>query len=133
MAAARAWATGTLVAAPRTMISQTHGALEDARAWGASDQEIEEIHQALFGAPSGGVPIWPANIEIVEAWCLVARQWRTSVVTGRYGLRTFWIALDFVAVRALLSAYRIKLTRELTIGLQLMERFALVELNGRGD
>lgn len=133
MAAARAWVAGTLVAASDTAPSRPEPqAIADARLWNASEAEIAAIAEALDGPATGPVAIWPENLAVVTAWCLVGRQWRTGVVMGVNGLRTLWIGLDFLAVRSLLAAFGIRMTRELAIGLQLMERAALPALNGQG-
>lgn len=129
MAAARAWAKGTLVAAPKPQASPEPAALADARLWGASEEELVGIREQIQGPIQPQFALWPCNLDIVSAWCLVARQWRTGVTVGSAGIRTLWIGLDFLAVRSVLAAYRIRLDSDLMFGLQLMERAALAELN----
>lgn len=89
--------------------------------------------------PVGYEGVWPDNVAIVEAFLSVATQWRVVTrggggVASPFGgsvapLTTFFVGLDYGAVRAGLDAGGLNVTPELWRGLQLMENTACAVLN----
>ncbi|MEX2480195.1 MAG: DUF1799 domain-containing protein [Gammaproteobacteria bacterium] len=108
--------------------------MADARAGGASQEALDAIRESL-GAPAAvragpGSGVWPQNAETVAAFLWISSQWRTqSLGGGMTPARLTFIGLDYAGVRAGLDAAGIAVTRELWLGLQVMEAAALEALN----
>jgi len=129
MAAARAWVSGELVAAPREQIDGD-GAIADAMAWGATPEELAGLRRHLaMPATGGGMRVWRHNVDIVTAFLLIASQWRThlAIIDGRP--TTVWDGLDYAGVRAGLAGWRLRINADLWAGLMVMEQAARRALN----
>ena len=72
--------------------------VRDARRFGASDEDIAEIRAALDGPQGEGV--FPDNVAAVEAFLIVATQWRSLVRETMDGIRIHFTGLDYAAARA---------------------------------
>ncbi len=70
----------------------------------------------------GEIAVWPDNWPVVAAWSLICDQWRVGAMGGVLGL-------DWSAVKVLLKAQGVKLTKRLVRGLRMMEREARQVLN----
>lgn len=106
------------------------------------DQEsISNLQEALRqievreDAPDISEPIsfeglWPDHVVIVEAFAVIAKQWRVVSVGGGIAPSfLMWIGLDYSAVRVALDALEFKVTPDLWSGLQVMEEAACAALN----
>lgn len=84
--------------------------------------------------------LWPEHVAIVEAFLLVASQWRVASVShgmssmagGFSSSQLVFIGLDYSAVRIALDAEGIAITRDLWRGLRTMEFAAIAALNESG-
>lgn len=133
MAAARAWAAGTLVTSPTLSDTGADDALSDAMAWGATPEELAGLLQHLGAQAVGGVRVWPANVEAVRIWLMVCTQWRTGLTVANGRLKTLWLGLDYAGVRAKLAIRRVGLGPDRLAALELMEAAAANALNGVGQ
>ena len=71
--------------------------------------------------------VWPENWAAVEAWLVVASQWRaTPLADGR----VHWHGLDYTGVRAGLELAGIALAPDDWLRLRVMEQAAAAALNG---
>lgn len=75
--------------------------------------------------------IYEMNALAVRAFLWVATQWRTSVEPAGYGVRTYWIGLDYQGVAVALRAAGMELDGELLWRLQVMENAAAAAMNAR--
>lgn len=130
MAAARAWASGSLI--DRGGAARDEEALADARLWALPASDIEALVAALGDGQRFG-SVWADNRPAVDAFLIVASQWRTAFgwVDGRP--RTLWIGLDYAGAQVALAARRVELTDDLMVRLQVMEIAARETLNGRAE
>lgn len=127
MAAARAWAAGTLVAAPAQI--ETSDAMADAKAWGASAEDLAGLARHL-GIGAGDIAVWPVNVAAVTAFCRVGTQWRTTTVMIDGVIVTRYIGLDYAGAGVALDAWGISLSADIMAGLSIMELAARDALNG---
>jgi len=84
--------------------------------------------------------VWSENWDTVYAFATVGSQWRVVAIGGGGGgfapalpSRPFFIGLDYSAVKIALDAEQIVITKELWIGLRIMEAEACAALNGSSD
>ena len=123
--AARAWANGTLCAEPNILAHRDDDdAFADARRFGIDENKVKIMLEAqnnneAFGEFGG---VWPVNAQAVHAFIAVCSQWRT--------MGTLFAGLDYVAVKVVFKAMKIKLNEDLLMRLQVMEFTAAKALNG---
>lgn len=86
--------------------------IEDAEALGAPPEVIARLRDATGAGP---FLLWPCNASILEAFSLVATQWR-RLPDGRP------CGLDYAAVKAGLEMAGIEADRRLLEGLQICEQ-----------
>ncbi|KQZ14301.1 hypothetical protein ASD44_09620 [Mesorhizobium sp. Root554] len=105
--------------------------MTDARLWGLPEAEIAALAQLLRGGrASGFAGVWPQNATSVNAFLIVASQWRTGVTEADGRLAMLWIGLDYAGVKVALDARGISLTPALMAGIQVMEMAARDAMNG---
>lgn len=126
MAAARAWATGTLSADQQV----EHEAVLDAQRFGFDAETIAAIRAELDGGVAGAVAVWSHHVGIVRAFLALASQWRTTLEPREGGFRLLWIGLDYAAAPVAFGALDITITPRLWQGLTVMEFHARAALNG---
>lgn len=128
MAAARAWAAGTL-AADRHKEPE---ALADARRWGFDEAALAGLLEELGGAVED-FAVWAANVPAVNAFLAVASQWRTALEPVEGGFRTFWVGLDYAGAKVALDNLEIAMTPRIWADLAVLEDAARAALNGEDD
>lgn len=85
------------------------------------------IIESLRAAEPQGFEVWPVNMPVIDAWLLIATQWRTiSLADGR----VHWQGLDYAAARAGFEMAGQPPPPHIFAGVQLMERTAGAVLNG---
>jgi len=128
MAAARAWAAGTL-AADRQKEPE---ALADARRWGFDEEAIAGLLEEL-GVAAVDFAVWAVNVPAVNAFLAVASQWRTALEPVEGGFRTYWVGLDYAGAGVALDKLEIAVTPRIWADLSVMELAARAALNGETD
>ncbi len=129
MAAARAWAAGSLDAAtPRSF--EDDEVLADARRFGASAAELAGLRQILLAGQADALSVWADNAPVVAAFVVTATQWRTALdlVDGR--MRLVWIGLDYAGAKVSIEQSGMTISPALWTGLRIMEAAARDALNG---
>jgi hypothetical protein len=108
-------------------------AVKDARRYGLPEGAAEAIRSALADAAGEPVAIWPVNLPIVEAFLVVASQWRVIPIGGGMTAgRLLFLGLDYAGARAGIEAAGLCITPELWAGVRIMEAEARSTLNGAG-
>jgi hypothetical protein len=105
--------------------------VRDARLAGMDEGSLKALLADLDEGTDDG--IWPAHVEIVRAFCAVGTQWRLTLRPDGFGVRAFWLGLDYTAVKVALEALGVTITRELWQGLTTMEQAAAAAMNGVTD
>lgn len=130
MAAARAWAAGSLDQRPEVWPPEDD-VIAEARRFGIDGAALDHLRQQLRLGSAGGFPgVLRANGPVVAAFLAGASQWRTTSIMTRRGIATTFIGLDYAGVRVALDALAIAVTPALWAGLVIMEQAARAALNG---
>jgi hypothetical protein len=131
MAAARAWAAGSLDQRPEDRPPPDDEVILEARRFGIDGAALDHLRQQLrLGPASGFSGVLRVNGPVVAAFLAGASQWRTASIATRRGAVTVFIGLDYAGVRVALEALAIAITPALWAGLVTMEQAARAALNG---
>lgn len=89
------------------------------------EEQIRHAREELEAAASYDCEIWPENLNTVEVFLAMEKQWRVLV----FPASVRYMSLRYEALPIVLQGLGLEMSKTLFFGLQVMEREALDVLN----